>query len=120
MSKARRARASVASPAAAPCSSPPLEPNTHPARRGTFLASGIIVLAALIVYHNSFTGSFITEDHIAITDNPSIRQWGNALFPPSNSTVGGRPLLNLTFSLNYFLGGMNPWGYHAFNLLVHM
>jgi MFS family permease len=29
------------------------------------------------------------------------------------------PLAWLTFGLNYVLGGMDPWGYHAVNLVLH-
>jgi len=29
------------------------------------------------------------------------------------------PLTRLTFSLNFVLGGMDPWGYHLLNLLLH-
>jgi tetratricopeptide (TPR) repeat protein len=28
-------------------------------------------------------------------------------------------VINLTFALNYAMGGLNVWGYHAVNLLVH-
>jgi hypothetical protein len=80
----------------------------------------VIVLAALAVYYNSFSGPFVLDDPLAITENPTIRHFGSALSPPIDSTAGGRPVVNLTFVLNYALGGMNVWGYHAFNLLVHM
>jgi tetratricopeptide (TPR) repeat protein len=32
--------------------------------------------------------------------------------------VAGRPLVAATLALNYALGGLDPWGYHAFNLAV--
>jgi tetratricopeptide (TPR) repeat protein len=83
------------------------------------LASGIIVLAALAAYHNSFSGPSILDDRLAIADNPSIRHFWSALSPPPDASTGGRPLLNLTFALNYALGRMDVWGYHAFNLLIH-
>jgi len=28
--------------------------------------------------------------------------------------------LNLTFALNYAVGKLNPWGYHAVNLAIHI
>ncbi len=37
----------------------------------------------------------------------------------SGQPVGGRPLVNLSLAFNYALGGTAPFGYHAFNLLVH-
>ena len=43
------------------------------------------------------------------------------LSPPRNGeTVGGRPLLNLSLALNYALGGLEVWGYHATNLAIHL
>jgi tetratricopeptide (TPR) repeat protein len=107
------------SQARAPAVSPPPEPNAFLARSGILLAGIIIVFAALAAYHNSFTGSFMADDYDGIVDNATIRHWASALSPPSDTTTGGRPLFNLTFALNYALGGLNPWGYHAFNLLVH-
>lgn len=88
--------------------------------RGVFAACGLIVLAAWAAYSNSFSGPFILDDQIAITGNPTIRQFATALSPPAAATTGGRPLLNLTFALNYALGGWSVRGYHAFNLLVHI
>jgi tetratricopeptide (TPR) repeat protein len=114
--KKSRARTVTASPSAAVSGS---GPNAFWARWGIFLAGGIIVLSAVAAYHNSFTGSFMADDYDGIVQNPTIRHWASALSPPSDTTTGGRPLFNLTFALNYALGGMNPWGYHAFNLLVH-
>jgi tetratricopeptide (TPR) repeat protein len=84
-----------------------------------FLAGGLIAAMAMAAYHNSFSGPFIFDDPSAITDNPTIRHLASALLPPAGSTTAGRPLINLTFALNYALGGVNVWSYHAFNLLVH-
>ena len=119
MSKKSRARAAAVSRQAANEVSLPPGPSAFLARWGILLASGIIVFAALAAYHNSFAGPFVADDYDGIVGNPSIRHWASALSPPSDTTTGGRPLFNLTFALNYALGGMSPWGYHAFNLLVH-
>ncbi len=95
--------------------------NPFKSRWSSFLAGGIIILAVLAAYWNSFSGPFVLDDPSAIRDNLTIRHWGSALVPPSyvGATTAGRPVINLTFALNYALGGMNVWGYHAFNLLVH-
>ena len=87
-------------------------------------ACGLIVLAALIAYGNTFSVPFVLDDRDAITDNPTIRHlWpiGPVLSPPGGGiTVSGRPLVNLTLAVNYALGGTAVWGYHAFNLGVHI
>jgi tetratricopeptide (TPR) repeat protein len=84
----------------------------------------VIALSALAVYWNSFSGPFVFDDLPAIVDNASIRHLadlGAVLHPPQDgSSVTGRPLVNLTFALNYAWGGLNPAGYHAFNLVVHL
>src|SRR5207244_3634154 len=36
------------------------------------------------------------------------------------NTVEGRPLLNLSFALNYAVGGLDVRGYHVVNLAVHL
>jgi len=108
--------AAKAAAGAAPSSSR----NIFPARGSAFLAAGLIALAALAAYLNSFSGPFILDDQIAITDNPTIRHFGSVVAPPAAATTGGRPLLNLTFALNCALGGDEVWGYHAFNLFVHI
>jgi len=87
------------------------------------LAAALIVLAALAAYAGSFAGQFVFDDSASIADNPSIRQlWppGAALAPPDGPGVGGRPLLNLSYAVNYALGGTEVGGYHAVNLLIHV
>ncbi len=85
-------------------------------------AAALIATAALIAYHNSFSGPFVFDDTRAILGNPTIRSLRTALFPPAGSglPVSGRPLLNLSFALNYALGGTSVWGYHAANLALHI
>ena len=99
------------------------EPETLNLERRRFVACGVIVLAALAAYHNSFSGPFIFDDSGSITGNPTIRHLWPAwktLSPPSDQTVGGRPLLNLSLALNYALSGDAVWSYHALNLAIHI
>ncbi len=86
-------------------------------------AIGLLVLAVLGAYSNSFSGEFVFDDVGAIKSNPTIRElwplWP-VLSPPPGMTSTGRPLLNLSFAVNYALGGLNVWGYHAVNLAIHL
>ncbi len=99
--------------------------NAVPAtRRRLVVAGSLIVSAALVAYANTFSAPFIFDDIAAIVENSSIRQLsslGTVLSPPSadGATVGGRPLLNLSFAFNYALSGTDVWSYHALNLLIH-
>ena len=91
-------------------------------RRKIFAAAGLIVVAALAAYFNSLGGPFVYDDGPSIPNNPSIRHFASAFFPPHSigETVGGRPLLNLSFALNYAISGPSVWSYHALNLLIHL
>jgi len=93
-------------------------------RQAILLAGGSIVLAGLAAYYNSFSAPFVFDDLTAIVANPTIRHlWpvGEALSPPHGTgvTVAGRPILNLSFAINYLFGGASPLGYHALKGVVH-
>lgn len=80
----------------------------------------ILLLIIGVAYFNSFSGPLVFDDKPAISGNPTIREWGTALLPPdTGSSVTGRPLVNLSFALNYAISGEAVWSYHALNLLIH-
>ena len=85
----------------------------------------VVVAAGLFAYGNSFQGAFLFDDMGSIPENPTIRHlwppW-QCLAPPHHGglTVEGRPLINLSLAINYALGGLQVWGYHALNLAVHI
>ncbi|MBN1866953.1 tetratricopeptide repeat protein [Candidatus Sumerlaeota bacterium] len=85
-------------------------------------AGAVIVLAAIAAYHNSLSVPFVFDDRWSIVDNPSIRDlWTTeVLSPPRLSATIGRPLVNVSLAANFALGGMRVWGYHVFNLAVHV
>jgi Tfp pilus assembly protein PilF len=84
-----------------------------------------LVVAVSLAYSNSFRGPMILDDIPSIVDNASIRQLrplSATLWPagPGGNTTDGRPLVHLSVALNYAIGGLDVWGYHAFNLAVHV
>jgi Tfp pilus assembly protein PilF len=82
----------------------------------------LIVAAAVLVYANSLRVPFVLDDPTTILQNPSIRHLsslGQVLFPPPEIYSAGRPLLNLSFALNYATGGTAVGGYHAVNAVIH-
>ena len=85
----------------------------------------VVIAAGLLAYCNTFTVPFFFDDVESIPENPTIRHlwplW-QCLSPPHRGglTVEGRPLINLSLAVNYALGGYNVWGYHAWNLTVHI
>ena len=85
--------------------------------------AAVLMLVAVGAYWNSFNVPFLLDDALAIDNNPSIRHLGrigDVLLPPPTAPTTARPLLNLTFALNYTEGGLSVRGYHAVNLLIHI
>ena len=88
-------------------------------------AIAAILAAGLAAYAGSFRGAFVLDDLSSIADNPTIRHlwdWKAVLTPLRGGglTVDGRPVLNLSFAINYALSGTGPWSYHLVNLAIHL
>lgn len=83
-----------------------------------------ILLAGFAAYANSFQGVFVFDDYLAIVRNPQIKRlWPlESLFspPPHAVPLFHRPVIALSLAINYALGGLNVFGYHLFNLVVHL
>jgi len=84
----------------------------------------IIVAAGICAYWNSFDGVMLFDDKSHIIDNKYIRQlwpvWETAKLSTEPLYVSTRPLVQFTFALNYAIGGLKPWGYHAVNIAIHI
>ena len=81
----------------------------------------LISAGAIAFYWGSFAGPFVYDDIRAILENPTLHHLASALRPPAGSdTVSGRPLLNLSFAVNYALSGYAVWSYHLLNLVIHL
>lgn len=81
-----------------------------------------IVLLILLAYGNTFSGEIVLDDEMSVVENFSIRRLsdlGTVLSPPADSTVGGRPIANLSFAFNYAIGGLQVHSYHLGNLILH-
>jgi protein O-mannosyl-transferase len=102
-----------------PAAEPPT-PSMPALRHAWLLVIGLLAVAALAAYHNTFSAPFVLDDESCITENPTIRHFGTAFAPPGDGvTVSGRPLLNLSLAVNYAIGGEDVWSYHALNLGIH-
>jgi tetratricopeptide (TPR) repeat protein len=87
----------------------------------TVMAAGsVIAVAAALAYSRTFSVPFLFDDDTSIAGNPTLRHLGAAFWPPAGATVSGRPVLNLSFALNYALSGTDVWSYHALNLAIHV
>lgn len=91
--------------------------------RGKWLLLATLSCVVLGAYHNSFNGPPVMDDYDSVLQNASIRQlWPlrTVLWPPLEAGVGGRPLANLSFALNFAAGEYDVRWYHATNLALHL
>ncbi|MCA9123227.1 MAG: hypothetical protein H6822_28210 [Planctomycetaceae bacterium] len=84
------------------------------------LAVLTLLLIGLIVYVNCLTSAFVFDDLLFIDGQALDISSANWLAPQIDLPIKGRPLVGLSFVLNYSISGTNPAGYHAFNLTVHL
>ncbi len=95
-----------------------------PAGWAVILAAALIVLATVAAFSSSFAGPFVFDDQTSVVDNPTIHHlwviWQPLCPPRHGETVTGRPLLNLSFAINYAISGCKVWSYHVANLAIHI
>jgi hypothetical protein len=89
---------------------------------GSRWSGAALVFAVLLAYANSLQAPFLFDDAGAVQRNATIRDLTSlaVLNPPADgSTTTGRPLVNLSYALNYAFGGENVVGYRAVNIAIH-
>ena len=89
----------------------------------------LIFLAIGWVYHASLHNDLLADDLWAIEHNTSIRQlfplWengaqGSPLRPQLGTPFSARPLVNLTFAVNYHFSELNVWSYRITQIAMHV
>ena len=80
-------------------------------------------LVGLLLYLNSLNSPFHYDDIYYLKENLGIKSL--ALFWDRfggniSALFRGRPILLLTFLINYKLGGLDTLGYHLLNVLIHV
>ena len=79
------------------------------------LRNGFVHDDTFVVVGNRLIGSLRNLPKIFLTD-----YWGTTQsFDLSALTKLYRPLVIVSFALNYAVGGLQPLGYHAVNILLH-
>jgi tetratricopeptide (TPR) repeat protein len=77
----------------------------------------MLLLAAVVVYSDSFHGPFIFDDRPAIDQVSAKEPWPDWVW---HTLIGPRPVIQATLALNYFIGGYSETGYHIGNLFIHI
>jgi len=101
-----------------------LRPVPSSIRAVACFSAAIIAIAAVAAFTTGVRTPFQYDDLSTVVENTSIRSLsdiGLALSPPPNDApTAGRPLLNLSYAIDYAIGGINVAGYHATNIALHV
>jgi tetratricopeptide (TPR) repeat protein len=92
------------------------------------LGTAVLCGATAFIYVRTLDAPFIFDDVALVEINESVRRLfpllGNPgeqtpLRPSPNTPTSGRPLVNLSFAINYHFGQFDPTGYRAVNVILH-
>jgi hypothetical protein len=85
------------------------------------VAAHVVILVAITVltYANSLQGKFVFDDQQIVLQNPALMNI-HSLNDAVVLGAGWRQLLFFTYGLNYYIGGLDTFGYHVLNLLIHV
>lgn len=92
--------------------------NLLPKRGNRRIILGILIILFLgtVLYSHILNSPFVFDDSRAIKENESIKSLSHAFGNIANT----RYLADLSFSINYIIGGLNPFGYHLANNIIHI
>ncbi len=83
-----------------------------------------LLIINVIVYSNTLHSPFVFDDEDNIVNNSFIRMKELSFQTLSDaafkSILSKRPVANISFALNYYLGGYHAWGYHLVNIAIHL
>ena len=98
---------------------------SHVRSQWVWWSAAFIALCARLAYSDSLTGEFLFDDRVDIIDNftqrPPRPLWRVlATRDVSGLHVHSRPVVVLSFAVNYLCGGFTTWNYHVTNLVIHI
>ena len=80
----------------------------------------LILLAGVATYANSFKGVFLLDDSPWIVETPPKIADNLFSYLQLFYIAGMRNLVTISLAINYRLGHLDTWGYHAVNLFFHL
>ncbi|MDP3734948.1 MAG: tetratricopeptide repeat protein [bacterium] len=90
----------------------------------------ILILVGTALYAPTMNNPLFWDDDDWIVNNPAVHElsWSHAKFLFSHDVLAGvgarsnyyRPVLMLSFAINWALGGRTPWGYHLVSNGLHI
>jgi tetratricopeptide (TPR) repeat protein len=93
----------------------------------TVFVALFIVCAVVITFGNTLSYGFVWDDHLLIGNSYFIRNWSELPRIFTSHFWSGhaewkayyRPLINVSYLVDYQIWGLRPLGYHLTNVLAH-
>lgn len=85
----------------------------------------LIIVVSVLLYLYTIGNNFVYDDKFTVVNNYLIRSWHKVpiIFSSDYFTAAGelsyRPLVTLSYFIDYSLWRLNPIGYHLTNLFLH-
>ena len=99
---------------------------TYLYRLSPLVAVAFLVLLIWFVYYPGLSGDFEFDDGVNILDNTKLLletiDWGSMRRVLASGDAGplGRPISMLSFALNYYFSGFDPYYFKLVNVLIHI
>ena len=87
-------------------------------KRRAIFACAIAVVMAGCVYINAVHNPFLYDDYRLIVENRSLADLSNFRAVIWHEVT--RPLVNISYAVDYAIWGPSPFGFHLTNVLLHM
>ena len=83
-----------------------------------------LILLPLLVYMKSFWFDFspMDEEWMINRNQGFLKEWGNiiASFKQPTGDIYYRPLLLISFIVDYHISAISPWMFHITNVVLHI
>src|SRR5437763_742718 len=97
-------------------------------RRFSVVLAFVLTALAATAYANSLPVGFLFDDSYGILQNPAVRSLSLIpryfvdpfLLTTFRDNVDVRPVLQVTFAVNYAISHYAPWSWHVVNLAMHL
>ena len=88
------------------------------------LFATVVICITILAYTPALDAPFVLDDAQNILDSPAIRwtemSMENVGLVLNSSLLRSRPVANISFALDHLAWGLDPYGFHLTNILIHL